>query len=92
VFMRHLVPVILCEWLSGMQGGVNYINININILRKIVHKVGFIYNIKACFIPLDIVSLQLFRSAKYKCSNFSSRCRGNVRRTSHEVPVNSVGL
>jgi len=85
-FLRHLVFVILCGWLSGMQGGIppcipdshpyritstkchintvvspddghivtqNVQRKEINVLRKIVHQVGFIYKIKyglTCFL------------------------------------------
>ena len=60
VFVWHLVLVILCGWLSGMQehiltpvspdeGPIVARNmqrlIDINILRKIVHQDGFIYEI-----------------------------------------------
>ena len=50
VFMWHLVFVTLYGWQSGMQGGLKYsfhaaYQTEINILRKIVHQVGFIYKI-----------------------------------------------
>jgi len=48
--MGHLVPVTLYGWLSGMQGGMKHsfhpaYQTEINILRKNVHQVGFIYKI-----------------------------------------------
>ena len=43
VLMRHLVFTILYGWLSGMQGGVKMYRKEINVQRKILHQVGFIY-------------------------------------------------